>query len=104
MAGIGGSVLATNPGIGGAGGAAPANARYLIDGANGLLPNSIDINSPSAGISLGSTTNRFVDLFLSGNATIAGKLTVGGLIDPTGVVLDEQATVPPAATVTTLSG
>ena len=36
-------------------------------------------------------------LDVTGNAHVAGKLTVDGLIDPTGLVLDEQASVPAAA-------
>ena len=35
--------------------------------------------------------------FSPGGAEVAGKLTVGGLIDPTGLVLDEQTTVPGGA-------
>lgn len=34
------------------------------------------------------------DGYFYNNLSVTGKLTVGGLIDPTGLVLDEQATVP----------
>jgi len=36
----------------------------------------------------------FNNIDVDGDATITGKLTVGGLIDPTGLVLEQQAAVP----------
>jgi len=44
------------------------------------------------GSNAGSGAVGIVDV--TGDVVISGKLTVGGLIDPTGLVLDEQATVP----------
>jgi cytoskeletal protein CcmA (bactofilin family) len=42
----------------------------------------------------------FNNIDVAGDTTIAGKLTVGGLIDPTGLVLEQQATVPHTNTAT----
>jgi hypothetical protein len=73
-------------------------ACVLIDGSQKMtadfLPNT------GALYDLGATGARWVDLWLSGNATIAGdcsiggKLTVTGGIDPTYVQIDPQMTEP----------
>lgn len=61
---------------------------------------NIDLNSGSTLISSDGTVtvnddlDVFGDGYIFGNFGISGKLTVDGLIDPTGLVLVEQATVP----------
>jgi hypothetical protein len=44
-----------------------------------------------------SGSGQVLGLYVDDDAEITGKLTVGGLIDPTGLVLDEQSTVPGGA-------
>lgn len=55
-------------------------------------------NSYHAGnLRIGSSSAPTVPLDVTGDASISGKLTVGGLIDPTGLVLTEQSSVPGGA-------
>ena len=77
-----------------------ATAEIVVDGTRGAV--TIRDNATPIGANLfevqnnGSTDIFSVDI---NGATIDGKLTVTGLIDPTGMVFNEQATIPqvPAA-------
>lgn len=70
-----------------------------VDTFNAIDVNVTDTASAAASrllnLRVGGTTVFEVDK--AGNVDISGKLTVAGLIDPTGMVFDEQATVPGGA-------
>jgi hypothetical protein len=56
------------------------------------------VNRTTGWVGIGSDTPVGTELLrVVGDARIEGKLTVTGLIDPTGLVVDEQATVPGGA-------
>ena len=71
-----------------------ANIRFEVDGAPsaGNMPTRILFQTGPAATPI---TRMTIDS--SGGVDIPGKLTVGGLIDPTGMVFDEQSTVPGGA-------
>lgn len=78
-----------------------------IDFGQVILKDSNDVDRVviSARASAPATTTIYGDGYVDGNFGISGKLTVDGLIDPTGLVLDHQSSVPggdPAAGKSTL--
>lgn len=93
-------------GGGGGGGENQTLAQTLsfgnVTGGTGIVITAGDSISGSAGTVLiddalvitGNISNTGGDVTVNDNLTVNGKLTVTGIIDPTGLVLDEQATVP----------
>jgi hypothetical protein len=72
----------------------------------GTITTSFGINVADQGLNSTTTYGIYVasqtgttalGLYVDDDVEITGKLTVGGLIDPTGMVFDEQATVPGGA-------
>lgn len=60
-----------------------------INGSNKVIP--LEVSGVGG-------TGAFDNLEVNGDAYITGKLTVDGLIDPTGLVLDAQSDAPPGST------
>lgn len=77
---------------GGSGGGARAGGDLLLNGGNGVSGGDGGDIQLTAGSGASSGA-----ILLNNDTTISGKLTVTGLIDPTGMVFDEQATVPGGA-------
>jgi len=74
-----------------------AGAEVCVDSVGSLIPTTTNVGG------LGTTALRFKDMFLQGNATIAGTLTTTGATTQTGVLTLSAQLVPLQQTVTQIN-